>query len=101
MNTTTSRAPPGATSFQFLDAEVAEAHLQRHVLVADGVDLQADEARRRDLVLEVGAGDVVEPRLDRLALALDVELVPLLRLERLARRLVVLEVLQPAAAALV
>src|SRR5262249_26205407 len=86
---------------QFLDADVAEADFQRLLLVADAVYLQGDEARRRHRVLDLRGRHAVEPRLDRVALALDAERVPVVLLERLAGRLVVLEVLQPAAPALV
>src|SRR5262245_57651329 len=70
----TAQPGPRSSSFQFLDAQVAEAHFEGLLALADLVDLQADEPRRRDAVLEVGGGDAVEPGLDRVAIALDAEL---------------------------
>ena len=54
--------------------------------------------RGRHAIFQVGRRHAVEPGLDRVAAALDAQLVPLALLERLAGRLVVLQVVEPAAA---
>src|SRR5262245_51072885 len=88
-------------SFQLLDAQSAETDLQGFVFLADAVDLEADETRRRHCVLEIGGPHAVEPGFDGIAPAFDAEVVPLTRLEGLPGCFIVLEVGKPTAPAFI
>jgi hypothetical protein len=79
------------------DADVAPAHLEGHgagVLV----HLEADEAGQIERVHQVGAGHAVDEGPDAVADGLDAETIPLVVLERLARRRVFLDAGDPTAA---
>src|SRR5262249_17803519 len=78
-----------------------EARLERLLLIFDAVYLQRDEARWRDGVLQVRRRHAVEPGLDGITTAFDAKLVPRVLLERLASRLVILQILKPLPASLV
>ena len=67
-----------------LDAEVPPTHLVGAFVVSNAVNLKADHASQGHAVPQVDAGDVVDPRPDPVALALDAVLVPLAILEGLA-----------------
>src|SRR6185369_14919981 len=79
-----------------MQVETAEAHLG----VLARVDLQADDSLERFGIEGIGRGHVVDPGADPGTDAFDAVAVPLAWTECLATRLVLLEVLQPAAAAL-
>src|SRR6266481_4247288 len=75
--------------------------VQRLLFILDAVNLKADESGGRDRIFQVCGGNTVQPRFDGIAPAFDAELVPRILLERLTRRLVLLQIDQPAAAAFV
>ena len=85
---------------QFLDLHIAPANFQGFLALAHAVDLKGDEAGGGHVVFQVGGGNAVQEGLDRVAPALDAEVVPLAGLEGLAGGLVVFEVEEPAASGL-
>ena len=69
------------TGSQFLDPDVAPAHLVRLKVLSQTVNLKADGPFGVHRVFQIGAENAVHPRLDRAAATFDAVLVPLVVLE--------------------
>src|SRR5205823_5235121 len=71
-------------NLQLFDPNIPPTNFERLFALPDLMHLQGDEALGGQVVFQFDGRNAVDPGLDRVALAFDAELIPVVRLERLA-----------------